>query len=113
MNRKQLLFTLAIPMILSQSAQAQTISSRLLAQAHLSSDGAAFHKQDSTVYNYLSNARGGDLNTTLKFDNSTSWFFLDDTTMTNNQNVIQEFDASNNITSNVQQAWSGSAWINV
>jgi hypothetical protein len=93
MNMKKLLCTLAIPMTLCQVAQGQTISSRLLAQAHSSNDGATFHKQDSTVYNYLSNNRGGDLNTQLKFDMATKWLFIDDTTTVNNQNFIQEFDS--------------------
>jgi hypothetical protein len=113
MNMKKLLCTLAIPMTLCQVAQGQTISSRLLAQAHSSNDGATFHKQDSTVYNYLSNNRGGDLNTQLKFDMATKWLFIDDTTTVNNQNFIQEFDSSNNLTSNITQFWTGSAWVNV
>lgn len=112
MNRKKLLCTLAIPMLLCQVAKGQTISSRLLAQANASSDGATFHKTDSTVYNYLSNNRGGDLNTQLKFDVSTRWVFMDDTTMTNNMNTIQEFDTKNRLTSTVTQTWSGTAWVN-
>lgn len=100
-------------MIVGQAAQAQTISSRLVAQAHSSSDGTTFLKQDSTAYTYTSSARGGDLNSMLKFDMATKWLFLDDTTKVSNLNYIQEFDSHNNITSSATQSWSGTAWVNI
>ena len=71
MKRKMLLLTLAIPVILCNSARAQT-ASRLIAQSQYSSNGAIFTVDDSTAYTY-SNGRGGDLNSQLKFDTATTW----------------------------------------
>lgn len=103
MNKMKLLLTLAAPAMLIQAAQAQ--SSRLTAQAHWIHNGAEFKRYDSTAYNYLSTSRGGDLNSQLKFDEGTSWIFVMGDTQNNNQRWIQEFDASNNLTTSVEQNW--------
>jgi hypothetical protein len=110
MNRKMLLLTLAIPAILSQSAEAQT-GSRLVAQADWQNNGAMFVRRDSTAYNYLSSNRGGDLTHQLKYDNATTWNYVD-TAYNNAYNYIQEFDSSNKLLSTVTQYWTGTAWVN-
>lgn len=112
MNKMKLLLTLAIPVLLSQELQAQ--SSRLTAQANWTHNGAEFMRNDSSSYTYLSTARGGDLNHTLKFDESVNWSFVMGDTLNNNTRQLQEFDANNNITTRVTQTWdavSGS-WAN-
>ena len=109
MKRKILLLTLAIPVILCQSAQAQT-SSRLTAQAHWTSDGATLNPQDSTAYTYLSGGRGGDLNSQMKYDMATNWTF--DSVYNNNLYYLQTFDANNNVLSTITQYWSGTTWVN-
>ena len=111
MKRKMLLLTLAIPVILCQSAQAQT-SSRLTAQSHYSSNGAIFSVNDSTAYIY-SNGRGGDLNHQLKFDTATNWDYSGALGGFNDSfNYIQTFDVNNNLLSTITQYWSGTAWVN-
>lgn len=110
MKRKMLLLTLAIPVILCQNAQAQT-SSRLIAQAHWSSNGATLAANDSTAYSY-SNGRGGDLNSTLKYDHAQNWLYLGDTAYGNNYYYLQTFDANNNLLSTIAQYWSGTSWVN-
>ncbi len=109
MKRKMLLLTLAIPVLLSQNAQAQT-SSRLIAQAHWSSNGATLNANDSTAYSY-SNGRGGDLNHLLKYDQSTNWI-VDTGVYNNNYYYLQSFDANNNLLSTITQYWNGTAWVN-
>ena len=109
MNRMKLLFTLAIPVLLSQTAQAQT-SSRLIGEAHWSNNGAVFNPTDSSSLSY-SNGRGGDLTHTLKFDNETTWLYSD-SAYNNEFNYIQTFDANNNMTSATTQYWDGINWIN-
>jgi hypothetical protein len=99
-------------MLLSQGANAQSISSRLVAQAHWMHDGAVFLHQDSTAYTYLSTARGGDLTSILKFDNATKWVYPSDTVSVNNLNYLQTFDVNNNLTSTITQTWTGTAWLN-
>lgn len=109
MKRKMLLLTLALPVILCQNVQAQT-SSRLVAQAHLVNNGASFTPTDSTAYSY-SGMRGGDINHTMKYDNSTRWDFLGDTAYNNAWNYVQTFDANNNILTSISQYWSGTGWV--
>lgn len=109
MKRKMLLFTLALPVILCQNVQAQT-SSRLTGLTHLANNGASFTPVDSTNYVYSGN-RGGDLNHTLKYDNSTTWSFLGDTAYNNASMYLQTFDANNNILTSVYQFWSGTGWV--
>src|ERR1700733_3485514 len=104
MKRKMLLLTLAIPVILCQNAQAQT-SSRLIAQAHWSSNGATYIPNDSTAYSY-SSGRGGDLNHQLKYDYAENWQYLGDTAYANNYYYLQTFDANNNLLSTITQFWS-------
>lgn len=99
----KLLFTLAVPVFLSQVTQAQ--SSRLTAQANWTHNGAEFKRTDSSYYNYLSSSRGGDLNNQLKFDDGTMYTFVLGDTQNNQMRWIQEFDASNNLTSKVEQQW--------
>ena len=60
MKRKILLFTLALPVVLLQSAQAQTFS-RLVASADWTSNGAVYSPVDSATYAW-SSGRGGALN---------------------------------------------------
>lgn len=103
MNKMNLLFTLAIPVMLCQDAQAQ--STRLTAQAHWTHNGAEFKRNDSTAYNYLSSSRGGDLNNQLKFDEANNWSYVMGDTQNNNMRWIQEFDASNNLITKVSQQW--------
>src|ERR1700722_11722379 len=98
MKRKMLLLTLAIPAILSQNLQAQN-SSRLIAKSDWVNNGIIFTPLDSSSYSY-SGGRGGDLTHKLKYDNATTWSYVDTSTgYENAQNYIQEFDAFNNITS--------------
>ncbi len=111
MKRLKLLFTLAIPVLLMQNAQAQT-SSRLTAKAGWYNNGAIFLLNDSTSYAYT-NPRGGDLMHTLKYNTATSWKVLaGDTTYTSDSTVYQQFDASNNIISQTRTFWNGTAWEN-
>lgn len=107
MKRMKLLFTLALPLILSQDLQAQT-SSRLIAEAHWSSTGAVFIPVDSTHFTY-SNDRGGDLNHIQKYDNSNTWYY--DTVYHNSWAYSQTFDANNNIATATSQYWDGTTWI--
>ena len=110
MNKTKLLLTLAIPVLLGQGVQAQT---RLTAAAHWTHNGAEFKRTDSTAYNYYSSARGGDLKNLLKFDNASMWNFAGDT-LNNDMRWVQEFDASNRLTTKVSQKWDAptSAWVN-
>ncbi|GAA4463460.1 T9SS type A sorting domain-containing protein [Nemorincola caseinilytica] len=101
MNKTKLLLTLALPVLLCQNTHAQ---SRLTATAHWTHNGAEFMRTDSTAYNYLSTARGGDLKNLLKFDNATMWNFAGDT-LNNDSRWVQEFDAANNLVSKVSQVW--------
>ena len=112
MNRKNLLLTLAIPVILCNGLQAQTTASRLVAQANWHNNGAMFVRNDSTAYTYISSARGGDLTHLMKYDNATNWIYVGDTAYNNAYNYVQEFDGNNNLTSNVAQYWNGTAWVN-
>ncbi len=111
MNKMKLLFTLAIPVILSQNVQAQT-SSRLTAESHWSNNGATFVPVDSSDFVYTSDMRGGDLKNTLKYDNSTTWVYVNDSAYQNSQYVSQEFDsATNNLTSMTMQYWNDTIWV--
>jgi hypothetical protein len=110
MKRKILFLTLAIPVILCQNAIAQT-SSRLIAEAHWSNNGVSFTPVDSSSFNY-SSARGGDLKTTPKFDNSYTWTY-DTGAYTNSYYYVQSFDANNNITSKIAEFWNGTSWQNL
>ncbi len=107
MKRKLLLFTLALPFIISQSAQAQT-SSRLVGRADWSNSSSVFVPVDSTSYAY-SGSRGGDLTHVMKYDNSTSWYYFDSAYL-NNWYYVQTFDANNNITSTISEYWDGTTW---
>lgn len=111
MKRMKLLFTLAIPVVLSQNVQAQT-SSRLIAEAHWNYNGAMFRPSDSSSYSYLSSARGGDLNHPIKYDQRMVWSFLGDSAYHNSLNYLQEFDVNNNVTVSISQYWDGVMWIN-
>jgi hypothetical protein len=110
MKKMKLLFTLALPVLLYQGAQAQT-SSRLIAASHWVNNGAMFQPSDSTYYTYLVNTRGGDLTHTLKYDNGTTWTFLGDTAFSNTWYYQQDFDANNNITGTTISQWNGAAWV--
>lgn len=110
MNKKMLLLTLAIPVVFSQRAEAQT-ASRLLAIADWQHNGAMFVKKDSSAYTYLSTNRGGDLTHLLKYDNATTWNFVD-SVFNNAYNYIQEFDSTNKLLNTVAQYWNGTAWVN-
>ena len=111
MKRKMLLITLAIPAILSQNLQAQTSASRLTAKSDWVNNGVTFSPVDSTGYNF-SGGRGGDLTHTLKYDNATTWNWVDTSTGYENfLNYIQEFDGNSNITSITYQYWSGTSWV--
>lgn len=110
MKRLKLLFTLAIPVLLMQNAQAQT-SSRLVAQANWYNNGAIFKPMDSTAYAY-SGTRGGDLNHELKYNTATTWIATSDSTYDNSTNNYQLFDANNNVISNTHTYWNGTNWEN-
>jgi hypothetical protein len=121
MKRKLLFITLALPVMLFQSAQAQ-IASRLIGSAHWTSNGATFSPSDSATYSY-SNARGGsmDLDPThvdavsnnmnmMSFDSSFTYTgdSLDKSTYT-----VQTFDANNNVTKMTTNVWdtATSTWV--
>ena len=108
MKRMILLLSLAVPVIFSHSAQAQT-SSRLLAEAHWANNGAVFTPVDSSYYNYGS-GMGGDLTHVKKYTTADRWDYLGDTTFTNTWHYIQTFDASGNIASTIIQFWNGTSW---
>ncbi len=111
MKRLKLLFTLAIPVLLIQNAQAQT-SSRLTAKADWYNNGAIFVANDSTSYAYT-NPRGGDLKHTLKYNTAMSWKVVaGDTVFSSDSTIYQQFDASNNIISKTRTFWNGTAWVN-
>jgi len=113
MKRMKLLFTLALPVLLCHSAQAQTYS-RLTAQAHWAHNGVMFTPKDTTNYMYSSNLRGGDLTHTLKYDNYTTWKYVDTAgKFADSLYYSQVFDANNNITMTTIQKWSASAaaWV--
>lgn len=108
--KRMLLLTLAMPLFLCFDAQAQT-GSRLTAQANWNHNGATFIQNDSTVYNYGSIYRGGDLTHTLKHDNSTTWLYVGYTSFQNQYQSLQEFDSKNNLTATTSLYWSGTSWI--
>lgn len=108
--KRMLLLTLALPLFLSADAQAQT-GSRLTAQANWNHNGATFIQNDSTVYNYGSIYRGGDLTHTMKHDNSTTWLYVGYTSFQNQYQTLQEFDTHNNLISTTNLYWSGTSWI--
>jgi type IX secretion system substrate protein len=110
MNKMKLLLTLAVPVLLSQGAQGQTLS-RLVAEAHWTNNGIAFRPMDSSAFSYSTNMRGGDLTHTLDFDNSTSWTFVGDSAFTKSTYWIQTFDANNNILTNTSEYWDGINWV--
>ncbi|NDC40080.1 MAG: T9SS C-terminal target domain-containing protein [Chitinophagia bacterium] len=101
MKRMKLLFTLAIPVVLFQSAQAQ--SSRLISQGNWYNNGTIFKSSDSTAYDYT-NPRGGDLTHTLAFDRATNWL-TPDSGLINNGLTTQEFYSDNKIKSTTVQTW--------
>lgn len=109
MKRKILLLTLAIPVMLCQSAIAQT-GSRLIGEAHWSSNGVGFSPIDSSSFNY-SSLRGGDLKHTMKYDNSYTWIY--DTAYENSYYYLQAFDGNNNVTSRIAEFWNGTGWQNL
>lgn len=106
----KLLFTLALPVLLSMGAQAQT-STRLVAQSHWINNGAMFTLSDSTYYTYLLTTRGGDLTHTLKYDIATTVANIGDTAITNTWYYQQDFDSANNITGLTIQQWTGTGWV--
>lgn len=94
-----------------------------------------FLPTDSASYSYLSNARGGDLTHTLKYDNAIFGGYDSTSSFSPNLSILQEFDANNNITaitssvygvltnktlftynssnlptSKIQQSWNGASW---
>jgi hypothetical protein len=107
MNKMKLLLTLALPVFIGQELHAQ--STRLTAQATWMHNGAEFKRNDSTAYSYLSTSRGGDLNSLLKFDESLNWSFVAGDSLNNNARELQEFDASNNLTTKITQTWNSVA----
>jgi len=112
MKRMKLLFTLALPVLLYQNAQAQT-GSRLVAKADWHNDGAIFQPTDTAVYMY-SGTRGGDLHHTMKFDTARTWGYHNDGTgFVDSTNTIETFDANNMLTSVTNQTWNGTSWTNV
>ena len=84
----KLLFTLALPVFLVSSAQAQL--SRLMSQAHWTNNGAMFVSVDTTDYTYNSLSHGGDLKHTLKYDNSIKMLATDSSWM-NSMKSQQDF----------------------
>ncbi|MBC7555037.1 MAG: T9SS type A sorting domain-containing protein [Taibaiella sp.] len=119
MKRMKLLFTLALPVLLIESAQAQL--SRLISQAHWSNTGAVFVAVDSTDYKYNSNTRGGDLKRTLKYDEGTT-MLATDTSFINSSQVLQTFYTStdgaggyaDNIKYKATRVWNlfSGTWVN-
>ncbi len=112
MKRMKLLFTLALPVLLLQNAQAQTMS-RMTGQAHWYNDGVIFVPSDTMAYSYDNPNHGGDLNHTMKYTSATKWVFTD-TSLANNQKMTQEFWGDDNIKSTVTQNWNvfSSTWDN-
>lgn len=109
MKRMKLLFTLALPVFLCQNIQAQTLS-RLTAQANWSNNGAAFLPVDSSNYTYNSNARGGDLKHTLKYDVGYNWTFAGDTAYMFQWQTTNLFDVNNNDSVTIVSQWNGTTW---
>lgn len=137
----KLLFTLALPVLLLQNAQAQS-SSRLIAKSMWYNNGAVFIESDSSAYKYT-NPRGGDLKHTLKYDLATSWvfwgsgpvysarslqeFYSDNTidyttnqawdtataTWKNTNKNVYFYDTARRIASKIFQTWGGSSWTNI
>lgn len=123
MKRKILFFTLALPFILLQNAQAQT-SSRLVGQAHWINNGASFAPHDSSDYQY-SGVRGGSINSNpttfdavsitpnpMKYDNSTNWQFAGDSAY-KYYYYLHTFDANNNVTGTIFETYDAvaGAWV--
>ena len=106
MKRKLLLFTLVLPFMLQQGANAQ--SSRLIGQADWQNIDHVFTPVDSTAYVY-SGGRGGDLTHPKKYDYSTSWL-ADSSGYANNWYYVQAFDVNNNDTSTISEFWDGTSW---
>jgi hypothetical protein len=105
MKRMKLLFTIALPVMLLQNAQAQ--SSRLIARADYLNNLTTFELQDTAVYAY-SDGRGGDLNHPMMFDMSMTWNNTD-TGLVNGTIVDQTFDALGRLTEVTTQTWSAAA----
>ena len=110
MKRMKLLFTLAIPVLLCQDIQAQ-ISSRLIAAAHWSNNGAMFKQVDSSAYAYSGTVRGGDLKHPMLYDNGTTWVYVNDSAYENSTATLQTFDANNNVLTATNEYWSGTSWV--
>ncbi len=110
MKRMKLLFTLALPVLLLQNAQAQT-GSRLISQSHWSNNSTFFVPVDSTAYRYDDMARGGDLTHQLKYDESNTWLVTDSVA---SKKSVQEFYSNNAVknTSNLSMNSIG-GWDNV
>ena len=124
MKRKTLLFTLALPVLLTQNVLAQTgvekatsitTISRLVGIGDWVNSGAAFYVTDSTALSY-SQGRGGDLTHTLKYDNEFYYVYnnADSQFVPSTQNN-QEFDAYDNISDNTLQTYTSAtvppSWI--
>ncbi len=110
MKRMKLLFTLALPVLLLQNAQAQS-GSRLMSQSHWSNNSTFFVPVDSTDYTYGSNLRGGDLMHQLKYDVSNTWLATDSAS---SKKSLQDFNSDNSVksTSNLSTNILG-GWDNV
>lgn len=110
MKRMKLLFTLALPVLLLQNAQAQS-GSRLVSQSHWSNNSTFFVPVDSTAYTYNNSFRGGDLKNQLKYDASNTWLATDSAS---SKKSIQEFNDNNSLknTSNLSMNLLG-GWDNV
>jgi hypothetical protein len=138
MKRIKLLITLALPVLLSHNLQAQS-SSRLIAESQWNNNGSVFLPTDSASFTYLSNARGGDLTHTLKYDNSLYGTYIASTfdlilsttqAFDANNNIISittsnytgtgfvlanktlfTYNSSNLVTSMIRQSWNGTSWV--
>ena len=110
----KLLFTLALPVLLCQSAQAQT-GSRLIAKADWHNDGAVFVPTDTTNYTY-SGGRGGDLTHKMKFDEAImSNYDGTAAAFVATMDTLQTFDANNNLETRIARSWNAIllSWTNV
>ena len=110
----KLLFTLALPVLLSGSAIAQhaaekstssTTISRLIGIGDWVNNGATFYFADSSVLTYTS-GRGGDLTHQLKYDSLIKLSYGADSMYHNDSLMVQYFDGSNNLTSAISQTWN-------
>ncbi len=103
MKRMKLLFTLALPVLLLQNAQAQL--SRITGQSHWYNNGVVFVPQDTTHYNYNNPNFGGDLNNTIKFSTANTWVATD-TSLAPSLQWTQDFWSTGNIKSQTKETYN-------